>query len=29
MQSVGIVDDHLPGCFRYGAAQSSARAPGD
>jgi DNA-3-methyladenine glycosylase I len=20
MQSVGLVDDHLPGCFRYGAA---------
>jgi DNA-3-methyladenine glycosylase I len=19
MQSVGLVDDHLPGCFRYGA----------
>jgi DNA-3-methyladenine glycosylase I len=26
MQSVGLVDDHLPACFRYGA---SARAPGD
>jgi DNA-3-methyladenine glycosylase I len=24
MQSVGIVDDHLPGCFRYGSAGSSA-----
>ena len=22
MQSVGLVDDHLPGCFRYGAAGS-------
>jgi DNA-3-methyladenine glycosylase I len=21
MQSVGLVDDHLPGCFRYGAAR--------
>jgi len=20
MQSVGLVDDHLPGCFRYGEA---------
>jgi DNA-3-methyladenine glycosylase I len=22
MQSVGLVDDHLPGCFRYGTARS-------
>ena len=22
MQSVGLVDDHLPGCFRYGANES-------
>jgi DNA-3-methyladenine glycosylase I len=22
MQSVGLVDDHLPGCFRYGASTS-------
>lgn len=22
MQSVGLVDDHLPGCFRYGGAMS-------
>jgi len=22
MQSVGLVDDHLPGCFRYRAAES-------
>jgi DNA-3-methyladenine glycosylase I len=22
MQSVGLVDDHLPGCFRYGASGS-------
>jgi DNA-3-methyladenine glycosylase I len=22
MQSVGLVDDHLPGCFRYAASQS-------
>jgi len=26
MQSVGLVDDHLPGCFRYGA--SAATPPG-
>jgi DNA-3-methyladenine glycosylase I len=25
MQSVGLVDDHLPGCFRYRAATPSAR----
>lgn len=23
MQSVGLVDDHLPGCFRYGSRQGS------
>jgi len=26
MQSVGLVDDHLPGCFRYGSATSESGA---
>ena len=29
MQSVGLVDDHLPGCFRYGSGGARPRAPGD
>lgn len=27
MQSVGMVDDHLPGCFRYGAIESQGVSP--
>ena len=27
MQSVGLVDDHLPGCFRYASGAASATGP--
>jgi DNA-3-methyladenine glycosylase I len=27
MQSIGLVDDHLPGCFRYGGADSETGLP--
>ena len=29
MQSVGLVDDHLPGCFRYGATTLAVTTRGE